>query len=116
MHDDGQISYLGRDDDMMNAGGYRVSPIEVEQAFNSYSGIDAVAVTQIEVKADTYVIAAFYTGLATLDEAKVNDHASNHLARYKQPRLYIHIDALPLGANGKILRKILRDRYAQENH
>jgi acyl-coenzyme A synthetase/AMP-(fatty) acid ligase len=30
MADDGAITYLGRDDDMMNAGGYRVSPLEVE--------------------------------------------------------------------------------------
>jgi len=28
----GAVTYLGRDDDMMNAGGYRVSPVEVEQA------------------------------------------------------------------------------------
>jgi len=116
MHHDDQISYLGRDDDMMNAGGYRVSPIEVEQAFNGYLGMDAVAVTQVEVKTDTYVIAAFYTGPVALEENELNDYASHQLARYKQPRLYIHIDALPMGANGKILRKALRDRYIQKNH
>ena len=32
MDADGQIAYLGRADDMMNAGGFRVSPIEVEHA------------------------------------------------------------------------------------
>jgi len=116
MHHDDQISYLGRDDDMMNAGGYRVSPIEVEQAFNGYLGMDAVAVTQVEVKTDTYVIAAFYTGPVALEENELNDYAAHQLARYKQPRLYIHIDALPMGANGKILRKALRDRYIQKNH
>jgi len=116
MHDDGQISYLGRNDDMMNAGGYRVSPLEVEQAFNSYPGMDAVAVTQVEVKADTHVIVAFYTGPIALDEVKINEHVSGLLARYKQPRLYIRVEALPLGANGKILRKVLRERYTQENN
>ena len=116
MHHDDQISYLGRDDDMMNAGGYRVSPIEVEQIFNGYSGMDSVAVTQVEVKTDTYVIAAFYTGPVALEENELNAYAAHQLARYKQPRLYIHIDTLPMGANGKILRKELRDRYTPKSH
>ena len=33
---DGQITYLGRDDDMMNAGGYRVSPVEVEAVLSRF--------------------------------------------------------------------------------
>jgi acyl-coenzyme A synthetase/AMP-(fatty) acid ligase len=111
MHDDDQISYLGRNDDMMNAGGYRVSPIEVEQAFASMEGIIALAATQIEVKADTFVIAAFYTGPVALNDATLKAHAAEQLAHYKRPRLYLHIDALPLGANGKVLRKVLRDSY-----
>jgi acyl-coenzyme A synthetase/AMP-(fatty) acid ligase len=96
---------------MMNAGGYRVSPIEVEQAFASMEGIIALAATQIEVKADTFVIAAFYTGPVALDDTTLKAHAVEQLAHYKRPRLYLHIDALPLGANGKVLRKVLRDSY-----
>lgn len=116
MHDNNQISYLGRNDDMMNAGGYRVSPFEVEQAFVGVAGINALAATQVEIKADTFVIAAFYTGPARLDDKVLNTHAITHLARYKHPRLFIHIDALPLGANGKILRKVLRDRFDPSQH
>ena len=111
MFEDDQISYLGRDDDMMNAGGYRVSPIEVERGFAGLDGITALAVTQVAVKADTFVIAAFYTGPTPIDETVLKTHATTNLARYKQPRLYIHVDALPMGANGKILRKVLRDRF-----
>mgnify|MGYP006124504865 FL=1 len=111
MLEDDQISYLGRDDDMMNAGGYRVSPIEVEQGFADAHGITAIAATQVEVKADTRVIAAFYTAPAVIDEAILQAHATANLARYKQPRLYIHVNTLPMGANGKILRKVLRDGY-----
>jgi acyl-coenzyme A synthetase/AMP-(fatty) acid ligase len=113
MFEDDQISYLGRDDDMMNAGGYRVSPIEVEQGFAVAHGITAIATTQVEVKADTHVIAAFYTAPAAIDEATLQAHATLNLARYKQPRLYIHVNALPMGANGKILRKVLRDGFGK---
>jgi acyl-coenzyme A synthetase/AMP-(fatty) acid ligase len=112
MFEDDQISYLGRDDDMMNAGGYRVSPIEVEQGFAGAHGITAMAATEVEVKQDTFVIAAFYTAPAPVDETVLKAHAAKNLARYKQPRLYIHVDALPMGPNGKILRKVLREGFA----
>ncbi len=106
-----QVTYLGRADDMMNAGGYRVSPIEVEQALLSHEGITGVAATDVLVKADTRVIAAFYTGPAPLDPDALKTFAETRLAQYKRPRLYVHIDALPTGANNKILRRQLRDNF-----
>lgn len=111
MDETGQITYLGRNDDMMNAGGYRVSPIEVEQALLGFDGLTAVAAAQVEVKADTHVIAAFYTSPAPLDETALRAYVKGKLASYKQPRIYMHIDALPLGGNGKILRRQLRTTW-----
>ena len=111
MDDDGQITYLGRADDMMNAGGFRVSPIEVENALMAHPGIAAVAVTDIEVKEDARVIMAFYTGTETIDPAALDAFARERLAAYKAPRGYVHLDALPTGANGKILRRALRPIY-----
>ena len=108
MDQDGQITYLGRNDDMMNAGGYRVSPIEVEQALSGVPGLTALAATDVEVKDDTRVIAAFYTAPTPLNEAMLRGYAESRLARYKQPRLYIHLPELPMGGNGKVLRRALR--------
>ncbi|WP_299404642.1 class I adenylate-forming enzyme family protein [uncultured Roseobacter sp.] len=108
MSEDGQITYLGRNDDMMNAGGYRVSPIEVESVLTARADITAVAVTDVEIKTDARVIAAFYTGPAALDDHELHTYVSDKLARYKQPRLYVHLPELPMGANGKILRRALR--------
>ncbi|WP_291726932.1 class I adenylate-forming enzyme family protein [Leisingera sp. F5] len=104
---DGQIRYLGRCDDMMNVGGYRVSPIEVETALAAHPGITQAGAAAVEVKPDTYVIAAFYTGPEELNAAELQTFASQRLARYKQPRAYVHLDALPAGANGKLLRRAL---------
>lgn len=111
MDDTGAITSLGRNDDMMNAGGFRVSPIEVENAITPCPGITSVAVAEVAVKNDTLVIAAFYTGPAPLDDAALHAYVNDKLARYKQPRLFIHLPALPMGANGKILRRALRDQY-----
>ncbi len=108
MHDDDQVSYLGRDDDMMNAGGYRVSPIEVESVLITHPGITEVGVTDIEVKADVRLIAAFYTGPEVLEPETLAAWAAERLARYKQPRLYFHRKSLPKNPNGKLLRRALR--------
>ncbi len=107
MAEDGQITYLGRDDDMMNAGGYRVSPVEVESVLSRYPGITQVGAASVEVKQDTFVIAAFYTGPARLDEAALQSYVEANLARYKQPRAFVHLPALPVGGNGKLLRRAL---------
>ncbi|OED47772.1 benzoate--CoA ligase [Rhodobacteraceae bacterium (ex Bugula neritina AB1)] len=107
MSPDHQIRYLGRCDDMMNAGGYRVSPIEVETALNAHPGITQSGAAAVEVKQDTFVIAAFYTGPEELNTAELQAFASARLARYKQPRAYVHLDVLPTGANGKLLRRAL---------
>lgn len=105
------ISFTGRDADMMNAGGFRVSPLEVEAALHDAPDIGEVAVTEIEIKPDTYVIACFHTGPAT--QGALEGWASARLARYKQPRLYRRLDTLPRNANGKLARGALPELYKE---
>ena len=111
MAEDYYIAYAGRNDDMMNAGGFRVSPLEVEAVLARHPGIEAVAVTDVEIKADTRIIAAFYTGPAALDDAELAAFAAERMARYKQPRLFRHMDTLPTNPNGKLSRRALRDSF-----
>ncbi|MBM1688325.1 class I adenylate-forming enzyme family protein [Sulfitobacter geojensis] len=111
MDEDGQITYLGRTDDMMNAGGFRVSPLEVEETLLAIPGVTGIGVTEVEIKKNTRVIAAFYTAAAPIKEYTLTDFATANLARYKQPRLYVHVDALPTSGNGKIQRRQLRDSF-----
>lgn len=108
MAEDGSVTYLGRDDDMMNAGGYRVSPLEVEAVLIGHPGITEAACAEVAVKADTTVIGAFYTGPEALDPDALAAYAAERLARYKCPRLFTHLPALPRSGNGKIDRKSLR--------
>ncbi|WP_417524001.1 class I adenylate-forming enzyme family protein [Marinovum sp.] len=110
MEPDGQIAYLGRADDMMNAGGFRVSPQEVEHALQDVPGLTAIAVTDVEIKQDTRIIAAFYTAETDLTAA-LTQRAEAQLARYKQPRLYRRLESLPTGPNGKLSRRALREGF-----
>jgi acyl-coenzyme A synthetase/AMP-(fatty) acid ligase len=112
MAEDGAISYLGRRDEMMNAGGVRVSPLEVEAALAACPGIAEVAVAEVPVKADTSVIAAFYAAAAPLPEDLLAGFASARLARYKCPRAWVHLPALPRTATGKTDRRALVALFA----
>lgn len=103
---DGALHYMGRSDDMMNAGGYRVSPIEVERAMAACPAAGEVAAVELPTASGAGVIALFYTG--TANPAELSTHAETCLARYKQPRAYLHRDTLPHNANGKVNRRALR--------
>ncbi|MEL6168528.1 MAG: class I adenylate-forming enzyme family protein [Pseudomonadota bacterium] len=108
IREDGAVSYLGREDDMMNAGGFRVSPLEVEAALADHPEIRDAAAIEFAVKETASIIVACYVAETVLDEAALSSHMSERLAPYKLPRRFIHMDALPRGANGKLLRRALR--------
>ncbi|MCB1776352.1 MAG: AMP-binding protein, partial [Candidatus Competibacteraceae bacterium] len=109
---DGYLFYHGRNDDVMNAMGYRVSPLEVEQCLSQHPAVLEVAVTELQVREQVSVIAAFVVPRDPdepdgLDAAPLLTYAHEHLAAYKCPREIIFTDALPRTANGKVLRREL---------
>ncbi|MEM8593158.1 MAG: class I adenylate-forming enzyme family protein [Pseudomonadota bacterium] len=104
--EDGTITYQSRVSDILNAGGYRVSPLEIEGVLSAHARIDEAAVTEVS-RDNTSYLAACYTGPAPLDPADLDAYAATNLARYKQPRAYKHVPTLPRGPNGKLLRRAL---------
>lgn len=108
---EGAIAYAGRADDMMNAGGTRVSPIEVEEVLASHPAISEVAAAEVRLRTDLTLIAAFYVSDKMIDEDELKPFAAARLADYKTPRLYIHMDTLPRGQNNKLLRQELRKHW-----
>jgi acyl-coenzyme A synthetase/AMP-(fatty) acid ligase len=105
--DTGALVYHGRRDDLLTTGGFRISPLELETVFQNAPGVTDCAALAIAVKADTQVIALAYSGPA--DAADLHALAQTALARYKQPRVYRRVDALPRTANGKLNRRALAD-------
>lgn len=117
MDKDGYIRLAGRADDMMNARGYRVSPVEVEAVLQSGQDVAEAAAVECEVREGVRIIVAFivWQGAAGDDDirkAKLLAHAREHLAAYKVPGEIVTVAALPRTANGKVMRAALREGFA----
>ncbi|MDO5628307.1 MAG: class I adenylate-forming enzyme family protein [Mobilicoccus sp.] len=111
LDDDGYVTYHGRVDDVITAGGYRISPDEVEAVLARAPGVAEVAVTSMQVKQDVAVVAAFVVAAPGVGEDEVRgaiDAAARDLAAYKRPREVVVLVALPRTRNGKLLRRSLR--------
>lgn len=110
LDEDGYVTYHGRADDVITAGGYRVSPDEVEAALSHVDGVLEVAVTAMQVKTDVSVIAAFVVPTPEADEADLRgalEVAAADLAAYKRPREVVFVPHLPRTRNGKLRRREL---------
>lgn len=103
---DGAIRILGRSDDLMNPGGYRLAPQEIEAALAALPLREA-AVAEVEVSPGTRVIGCFYVADARIDPDQARTSLVQTLAPWKLPRLWIRLDALPRNANNKLDRKAL---------
>ncbi len=107
--EDGYLWYHGRADDLMNAGGFRVSPLEVEAALAPCPGVAEIAVAEHRVRDDVSVIAAFVVRKdgADVSADDIAALATERLAAYKRPKQVFFVPALPRSANGKLLRRNL---------
>ena len=108
---DGYLWFEGRNDDLMNAMGYRVSPNEVEGALAEHPDVAEVGVAELAVRADIRVIAAFVVlnAGARADAEALLAWCRARLAAYKCPREVRFLPALPRTANGKVQRKRLAE-------
>ena len=110
---DGYLTYHGRADDVMNAMGYRVSPVEVEEALAGVPGVGEVAVAALDVGDGVSIVCAWVVPAGDVTDRdalrdKVVERATERLAAYKRPREVRVIEGLPRTANGKVVRRGLR--------
>jgi acyl-coenzyme A synthetase/AMP-(fatty) acid ligase len=106
---DGYFWHEGRKDELMNAGGYRVSPAEVEGVLAEHPMIAEAAVREIVISDALSIIGAFVVPLPgnTPGEKQILDFLRKRLAAYKCPKQIWFRSSLPRSANGKILRRLL---------
>ena len=107
---DGYMWRHGRADEVMNAGGFRVSPAEVEKCLLAFDHVaEAAAAERPGRDAESTIIKAYVVMRdgARADEVALLAHCHAHLAAYKRPRAVVFLDALPRNANGKLDRKAL---------
>jgi fatty-acyl-CoA synthase len=101
---DGRLTLLGRGSTVINTGGEKVHPEEVEDVIKSVPGVVDVVVWRVPDERLGSVVGAVVQRLpgAALDEHGVRDHVRSRLAGYKAPRVVAFVDAVPRHANGKI--------------
>ena len=107
--EDGYLWYHGRADDMMNAGGFRVSPLEVEAALLQHRQVADAGVREWRVSETASIIAAFIVPAEGVqpNEDAILAFVRERLAAYKCPKQIWFVPALPRTANGKLVRKAL---------
>nr|MCR4924007.1 AMP-binding protein [Lachnospiraceae bacterium] len=106
---DGNIVYLNRKDWMVKINGQRVEPGEIEGVIRNFDGVLDVAVKDFEGNNQQRFLCAYYTvkeGETVTDEA-LRKHSEEKLPEYMIPAFFIHMETLPLNANGKLDRKAL---------
>ncbi len=107
----GYVWLHGRADEIMNAGGYRVAPAEVERCLLSHPRIAEAAVAERPGRdPGTTIVKAYVVprdGPPAPSEAEILEHCARHLASYKRPRAVVTLAALPRNANGKLVRASL---------
>ena len=112
---DGYVHLVGRTKDMLVSGGLNVYPREVELRLEEHPAIREAAVVGVADERWGEVPVAF---LVVANDAPPNLQSdvagflSKRLARYKVPKRYELVDALPRNSNGKLLKRTLRERAA----
>jgi fatty-acyl-CoA synthase len=112
---DGYFTIVDRKKDMFISGGENVYPNEVEQVLYRHPSVQLCAVIGIPDSqwGEVGMACIVLRPDAALTEPELLNHARNHLARYKVPKYVRFMDALPISAAGKILRRELRDQLAK---
>jgi acyl-coenzyme A synthetase/AMP-(fatty) acid ligase len=112
---DGYLFYEGRADDVISSAGYRIGPMEVENALIEHPAVQESAAVASPDAERGEVVKAFVVlraGHAPSDAlaCELQEHVKRVTAPYKYPRRIEFVAELPKTASGKLRRRELRDR------
>jgi long-chain acyl-CoA synthetase len=114
----GFLRIVDRKKDLILRGGYNVYPREVEEVLVRHPAVDQVAVVGVphathgeEVLA--VIVLRQDAGAQAAGEEEILAWVGERVARHKRPRLVRFVDELPLGPSRKVLKRELRDRFAE---
>ena len=114
---DGDIFMLGRADDIINVGGEKVSPIEVENTAGQYAYIHECACIGVEDPDGVlgHVPILFAVTKQGYSEAAFVQWLAGRMERFKLPRKYVQVMELPRNRMQKIDRKALRRMWENQD-
>jgi acyl-coenzyme A synthetase/AMP-(fatty) acid ligase len=111
----GYLFYEGRADDIISSAGYRIGPMEVENALLEHPAVlESAAVGKPDAERGE-IVKAFVVLKAGMEAtpqlaAELQEHVKQVTAPYKYPREVEFAAELPKNASGKLLRRLLRAR------
>jgi amino acid adenylation domain-containing protein len=103
---DGNIEFLGREDDQVKVQGHRIELGEIEATLERHPKVTSAVVMAVgERAAPKHLVAYVVTRTVTVEE--LAKYLRQNLPEYMVPAVWQELDALPLTANGKVNRKAL---------
>ena len=115
--DDGYLTLRDRSKDLIISGGMNIYPREVEETLLRHPDVGAVSVVGRPDAEWGEAVVAFVVANDSAAPPPVDDldrTCLDHLARFKRPKEYRFVDALPSNNYGKVLKRELRDQLRAE--
>jgi long-chain acyl-CoA synthetase len=117
LDEDGFLTLKDRSKDLIISGGSNIYPREVEEVLLRHPAVAEVSVVGQPDRDWGEIVVAFVVGRADAPRADPDELDAlclDHLARFKRPKRYVTIEALPKNNYGKVLKTVLRQRLAEE--
>ena len=114
---DGYLTLRDRSKDLIISGGMNIYPREVEEVLLRHAGVRAAAVVGRPDAEWGEAVVAFVVAADSAAPPPVEDldqTCLDHLARFKRPKDYRFVDALPTNNYGKVVKRELRDLLRAE--
>jgi len=113
--EDGYVTIVGRQKDLVISGGFNVYPKEVEGEIDAVPGVLESAVFGVPHPdfGEGVVAAVVRSGAAPVGEAEIMAALAGRLAKFKQPKHVEFIDELPRNTMGKVQKNVLRDTHSK---
>ena len=111
--DDRNCRSVGRADDLISSGGYRIGPGEIEECLIRHPAVSVAAAIGVPDDVRGEVVKAFVVAVPGADTSpelatELQQHVRTRLAPYEVPREIEFVGELPLTVTGKIRRNELR--------
>ena len=104
---DGNIEFLGRQDDQVKISGHRIELAEIELAINSLSGIHQAVVIASDYLGQNQLVAYLKPKGEQVDVANIREELVHLLPDYMIPSYFMLIEDFPRTSSGKIDKKAL---------
>ena len=113
--EEGYISFVGRDDDVITSSGYRIGPGEIEDCLIRHPAVALAAAIGKPDQVRTEIVKAFIVlkqGVSESDAlaAEIQGFVKTRLSAHEYPREIAFIPEMPMTATGKVIRRLLRER------